>query len=289
VSILSVQENASLVIEPILKGVTLSSMACTNDHLLVAGDGFLAILDIGEKTLVKQSIYSHSPFDGTLLTSREALSNVDDEIVTIENRIVSLRAAHTTKLAVLKEDAQRKQNQLAAAHQAELDAIKAESSPLKEEINKCRAELAISIDEVKAQHDVKMSSAKNEADIRLSKERGNTATFQSRCEEMRRAFEIEMAEKEEQLGLAIERETRKFHGQMNFTNQQCEDIIESIDAMRNQSRLLEQELEDDFEREIAKLWIAHNEEMKNLKHTNQLLSNEVCFPLCVLRAYICNF
>ena len=282
----SVQIQAGKLVKTHLAHVErLASVAYAQNDILIAGDGCLAIYHVNEKMTdnyvsLRAPIPQYHPFENVILSSPSVLEHTENEIITTENMIKSLTAEHASTLQTLTADAELQMRQSNDSLHEELERVRSESSRLIRDIEELKVSTTIALDELKAEHKSKMLHIRNESDKKIAKEKDNIVAYERRCEEVRQSWKYDIAQKKENHARTIEREAKEFHQLMTEANSQCEDIIKSIEAKKLEVRRIEESKEYDTEKEMSELWLAHHEEMKRIKRSNQLLLNEVgwqCF------------
>ena len=267
-----IQDN-NLVREHVAHGGNLASAAYedASNNLLIAGDGCLITYNANEDA----SMPFYHPFEDIVLISPSVLTDIENDITTTKSKIKSLKADHASKLEKLNADADLQVAQSNNALHEELERVRSESSRLMKDIDEVKVSAETSLDALKAEHKMKMLSIRTESENKIAKEKDNIVAFERRCQEIRRTWNDDVAHKKENHARTIQHETSQLHQLMTAANNQCEEIIKSIDEKKLEVNQSEQKREDATEKEISELWLAHNKEMKRIKRSNQLLLNEV--------------
>ena len=124
------------------------------------------------------------------------------------------------------------------------------------------------------QHQRNSKSAREECEKKLVTEKRNTEIKLNSCQDKNHNFEAQMIELAYERTVTINRETRTLHELMMRGNKRNEEFTNTINTLRLHLCEQEKRTEKDAVREIVGLNVTYQKDLKSLKRSNTLLSNE---------------
>jgi hypothetical protein len=267
----------SLTTEHISNCGPVISIAHNQGRLFVAGNCCVNMFAMNDGPSAVDPVYR--PFGGIIVSSRQELDALDAEIRGVENKIASLKTERSGRLQSLKEEARLEEQHLDHGHHFENATISSQLEDLRSAISEMKTDLSMTLDELSAQQCTALSSCNIETKKKCAKEMDNIAAFEAWCDQLRRDFQNEIVTIKAHHADNILSETEVFHDQMTKANNRCEEIINATEALKLDLCKKGEIVEQRTTMKIVALNKSHDNELRELKRSNQLLLNEVRFRI----------
>jgi len=254
----------------------VTSVRCSKDSSsqLIAADkeGFVNFYHCTSEN-TPQSL-GYLPYVGISNVSKAGYEEKLSEIKSLEDSIQALQSKHMSTLDSLNSNHGAIKVKLDDELQLKKNAVQLEVNELAEDVQSLKTKHEFDMKTLGDRHEITLQSAREDCEKKLAMEERNTKQFIKRYEEKRCEFEAQMVELANGHTAAVDRETRILHERIVCENEKNDYLVKTIKDIKKHTSECEKRMEEDADREIVQLSVTYQKELKLLKRSNALLSNE---------------